>query len=253
MNGACMANFISALQIASLKLPFWAECPRHPQLHSQDCSPKRAAAHSTMSTIASPRVSSPVRSVSSSRTSLDAPAGRSNLAARRNRADRAALRDYYGLKTAEAADAASTDSARSPGLPNEENERSELDEEGFNVQGYVKNVLATKDLENVLRIEAGLMSGRSSAGNAQLRRQMSQRTQKLIWSLVKKSEVLMVKERHSSMTTTPSSSRRPKPFERCDAPLLSSSLLPLPLSSPIVSSRLLSYPFYPSLPSLQHL
>lgn len=36
---------------------------------------------------------------------------------------------------------------------------SELDEEGFDAQGYVRGVLAREGLEGVLRIEAGLING----------------------------------------------------------------------------------------------
>lgn len=39
---------------------------------------------------------------------------------------------------------------------------SELDAEGFDSEGYVREVLAREGLEGVLRIEAGLVNGTSS-------------------------------------------------------------------------------------------
>lgn len=116
-----------------------------------------------MSTITSPRISTSVRSATSSaRTSLDLPPGQTSRPGstqpRRNRADRAALRDYYNLKAAaeEATDAAQL---KSPGLGPNDEEKSELDEEGFNAEAYVRRVLETDGLDTVLKIEGRLMSG----------------------------------------------------------------------------------------------
>ncbi|KAJ9647064.1 hypothetical protein H2199_002050 [Coniosporium tulheliwenetii] len=106
-----------------------------------------------MSTIASPRPSLSIRSPSSSRTSSTppAPGSRQPPNARRNRT---ALRDYYNLKNAEAADAA----AAPQNALKEEHEVSELDKEGFDAAKYVEDVLATQGLEGVLKVEAGLLS-----------------------------------------------------------------------------------------------
>lgn len=108
-----------------------------------------------MSTIASPRPSltSLTTPSSSRRPSLDLP---QNPPQRRNRA---ALRDYYGLKKPAAA--AAPGEASRQDTPHDETgvRESELDAEGFEAQGYVKGVLAREGLEGVLRIEAGLING----------------------------------------------------------------------------------------------
>lgn len=119
-----------------------------------------------MSTIASPRPSSSIRSPSSTRTSLDVPSAsslvRSSSAHRRR--DRSALRDYYNLKSptsAPTSDAQPPTSA-GPGLGieavKEESSVSELDKEGFDAEAYVRDALAREGLEGVLRVEAGLVS-----------------------------------------------------------------------------------------------
>lgn len=110
-----------------------------------------------MSTIASPRPSLSVRSPSSTRTSFDASA-RSSTNPRRNRA---ALRDYYGLKTAstETGSKISEESARTDLGPEVEEETlTELDKEGFDAEAFVNNVLATSGLSGVLKVEADLVS-----------------------------------------------------------------------------------------------
>lgn len=112
-----------------------------------------------MSTIASPR---PSISLSSRRTSTSTdtttrsastsrPAGPATGSLRRNRA---ALRDYYGLKAGAPADGRE---AQSPVVAELE-KQSELDQEGFDPDHYVKGVLAREGLEGVLRVEAGLVS-----------------------------------------------------------------------------------------------
>lgn len=41
---------------------------------------------------------------------------------------------------------------------------SELDRDGFDAEGYVQEVLRREGLEGVLRIEGGLVNGRSGVG-----------------------------------------------------------------------------------------
>jgi hypothetical protein len=111
---------------------------------------------STMSTIASPRVSTSVRSPSSTRASFDSVRG--PPATRRNRA---ALRDYYGLKNApkETDSKISEESTRTELGPElEEETLTELDKEGFDADAFVNNILATSGLSGVLRVEADLVS-----------------------------------------------------------------------------------------------
>src|SRR4051812_34028426 len=96
-----------------------------------------------MSTIASPRASTSVRSPSSTRTSFDTPAS-TRTTTRRNRA---ALRDYYGLKSvSKDADTKSISEETDQGVPSldEEDENlTELDREGFNAEAFVNNILST--------------------------------------------------------------------------------------------------------------
>lgn len=125
-----------------------------------------------MSTIASPRPSTSIRSPSSTRTSIDTTNlivgnTRQPSSSRRNRA---ALRDYYGLKASSTSPTGgphantpeiriSEESARSALGPElEEEALTELDKEGFDADGYVQNILATRGLEGVLRVEADLIS-----------------------------------------------------------------------------------------------
>ncbi|KAF2838563.1 hypothetical protein M501DRAFT_934410 [Patellaria atrata CBS 101060] len=105
-----------------------------------------------MSTIASPRISTSIRSPSSSRTSFESP--HPQQAPRPARRNRAALRDYYGIKAplADASEEALKEDWR------EEDNSSELDKEGFNAEAYVASVLAREGLEGVLKVEGGLMS-----------------------------------------------------------------------------------------------
>ncbi|KAF2459501.1 Vps51/Vps67-domain-containing protein [Lineolata rhizophorae] len=108
-----------------------------------------------MSTIASPRPSISIRSPSSSRTSQEfQPAQRQAANPRRNRA---ALRDYYGLRSAAPLDVSS--GAQLEDAAKEESELSELDKPGFDAPAYVKNVLAKESLEGVLKTEGALVSG----------------------------------------------------------------------------------------------
>lgn len=113
-----------------------------------------------MSTIASPR---PSIALSSRRTSTSTdrsvsatrqPAGAAPGHLRRNRA---ALRDYYGLKAGNPDDNSSSKDA--PPTPTLDPEiESELDKEGFDPEQYVKEILAREGLEGVMRVEAGLVS-----------------------------------------------------------------------------------------------
>lgn len=117
-----------------------------------------------MSTITSPRLSftSLATPSSSRRPSLDSqPQSRSqapspslstNALPAQRRGNRAALRDYYNLKNAGA----------SNGAPHEESSsmpETELDAEGFDAEGYVRGVLARDGLEQILRVEGGLVNG----------------------------------------------------------------------------------------------
>ena len=111
-----------------------------------------------MSTIASPR---PSISTSSRRTSTstdantNASTGQGPLDRGSLRRNRAALRDYYGLKTG----VPPGDARDTPTTPSLEVEReSELDKPGFDSQAYVSNLLAKEGIEGVLRVEAGLVS-----------------------------------------------------------------------------------------------
>ncbi|KAF2257994.1 hypothetical protein CC78DRAFT_419296, partial [Lojkania enalia] len=110
-----------------------------------------------MSTIASPRASTSVRSPSSTRTSFDAtgrPPPKPN-----QRRNRAALREFYGLKAAkDSGPKISEESARTELEPDDEEALTELDKEGFDAEAYVGSVLATERLEGVLRVEANLVS-----------------------------------------------------------------------------------------------
>jgi hypothetical protein len=98
-----------------------------------------------MSTIASPRGSISVRSPSSTRTSFDS--SRAPQPARRNRA---ALREFYGLKNA-AKDAEAKIS--------EESARTDLGPEED--EAFVDSLLAKEGLKGVLRVEADLVSRES--------------------------------------------------------------------------------------------
>ncbi|KAF1812620.1 hypothetical protein P152DRAFT_397058 [Eremomyces bilateralis CBS 781.70] len=104
---------------------------------------------------ASPRASS--SQPASSRTSTDTlsasgPAPRAPT----TRRNRAALRDYYKIKPSESPLKNGTDQANRDGGPDDE--ESELDRPGFDSEKYVKDLLETKGLQDILRVEAGLLS-----------------------------------------------------------------------------------------------
>lgn len=102
-----------------------------------------------MATITSPRPSNPSDSLAStpttSRTTSPAPPRRQH---------RAALRDYYNLKTAVPNDA----TPNHPNLLEPDAPTSELDTSDFDADAYVKSVLAGHGLEGVLKVEAGLVN-----------------------------------------------------------------------------------------------
>lgn len=108
-----------------------------------------------MSTIASPRPSSSIRSPSSTRASFESSA-RPPSTTRRNRA---ALRDYYGLKAAKENEAKISEESIGTELAHEDDETlTELDATEFDADAYVHNLLATEGLKGVLRVEADLVS-----------------------------------------------------------------------------------------------
>lgn len=98
-----------------------------------------------MATITSPRPSNPSESLASTPTT-----SRPTSPAPVRRQHRAALRDYYNLKTAVPNDATPTSEPDAPS--------SELDTSDFDADAYVKSVLAGHGLEGVLRVEAGLVN-----------------------------------------------------------------------------------------------
>lgn len=156
-----------------------------------------------MSTIASPRASSSIRSPSSTRNSFDSSA-RPPPNARRNRA---ALRDYYGIKNAQKeADAKILEESTSTGLGPEEDETlTELDAADFNAEAYVDSLLAKEGLRGVLKVEADLIS-----------RMIHLHTEQVI-SLIedKKYGTLTATGSPSSMITTPSCCLQLAPFVEC--------------------------------------
>lgn len=105
-----------------------------------------------MSTSNSPRPPSLSSSPVSSRTASPAP--------NPNRRNRAALRDYYGIKNA-----TSTDDPHGSPLDEEafDVKSSPLDAEGFDAEAYVRGILAKEGFEGVLRIEENLVSGQSES------------------------------------------------------------------------------------------
>jgi hypothetical protein len=76
------------------------------------------------------------------------------------RRNRAALRDYYNIKSSAAAgDAADAQSLASPrGPPGEpQTALSDLDKEGFDAGNYVRKLLEREGLEGVLKVENELV------------------------------------------------------------------------------------------------
>ncbi|RAR04670.1 Vps51/Vps67-like protein [Stemphylium lycopersici] len=114
-----------------------------------------------MSTIASPRASSSIRSPSLTRTSIDSSSSHrpAQQPARRNRA---ALREFYGIKTAPrdaTPDARISEETTKNQLGPEEDETlTELDASNFNAKAFVEGLLAREGLQGVLKVEADLVS-----------------------------------------------------------------------------------------------
>ena len=112
-----------------------------------------------MSTLTSPRPST--YQSSSRRTSLESSTGTSRSASatrpppalETQRRNRAALRDYYGLKGPKKGEESRNVQ------PEELEPESELDKEGFNAEQYVKDLLSRERLEGVLKAESNLVSG----------------------------------------------------------------------------------------------
>jgi hypothetical protein len=127
-----------------------------------------------MSTIASPRdtsvtgrrlpqISTPT---SSSRPSFDSPHGGRSSSASPNRGpsaaaapqparrNRAALREYYNLKQAQADDAGSEYS-----INDSEVQESEMDRENFDGEGFVKHALEGQNLEELLKTYNSVLTG----------------------------------------------------------------------------------------------
>jgi len=98
---------------------------------------------------------------SSSRTSLDVPiSGQNSLSRGSNtRRNRAALRDYYGLKASTVEDGTEPQGASSERTPNEQHQSSlaELDRDGFEAGAYVRGLLEREGLEGVLSVENELV------------------------------------------------------------------------------------------------
>ena len=126
-----------------------------------------------MSTITSPRpsVTSPTTPSSSRRASVDTVATRSQsnstsqAPAPQQRRNRAALRDYYGIKVAGVESAALATPPHSEHELKEdvEGEKSELDADGFDADAYVKSLLDKEGLPGVLRVEGRLVNGKCCA------------------------------------------------------------------------------------------
>ena len=107
----------------------------------------------------SPPPSLSIRSPSSSRTSLDAPASNTTTLSRpaNARRNRAALRDYYGIKSSRE-DSNTTDGAPQTAQQQSPTILSELDRDGFEAGTFVKNLLERESLENVLKVEGALVN-----------------------------------------------------------------------------------------------
>ncbi|MCJ1293766.1 hypothetical protein MMC34_005321 [Xylographa carneopallida] len=104
----------------------------------------------------SPALPSPLPTPSSSRRTSTDTLARSPAPSQR-RGNRAALRDYYGLKTP-ASNAAHEPSGLGPQHEDADVRESELDGVGFDAEAYVREVLGREGLEGVLRIEGGLVN-----------------------------------------------------------------------------------------------
>ncbi|KAI9850636.1 MAG: hypothetical protein M1838_005350 [Thelocarpon superellum] len=114
-----------------------------------------------MSTIASPRpsITSLVTPTSSRRPSLDTVTRSQTTSPSRpphpqQRRNRAALRDYYGLKGSAPEETPSEPESKDDvGV-----EESELDDDGFDADAYVRGLLEKEGLEGVLKVEGRLVN-----------------------------------------------------------------------------------------------
>jgi hypothetical protein len=185
-------------QAGALRLPHGPD--HRPPLH--------LAIWTNMSTIASPRPSVSIRSPSSTRTSFDSSA-RAPPNPRRNRA---ALRDYYGLKNTPAdADTKISEETARTGLGLEEDETlTELDAAEFDADAFVDALLAKEGLQGVLKVEADLVSRMSMP-------LLDTPALNNILIHIKRYATLTATASHLSTTTTPSCSRPPAPFDACVA------------------------------------
>ncbi len=129
-----------------------------------------------MSTIASPRESSVTgrklptiaTPTSSSRPSIDSPSNVRSADASPNRnvpppqprRNRAALREYYNLKKEEKADDAGSEYSINDQSDVRE---SEMDREGFDGEAFIKNVLETQSLEELLKTYNQVLTGQLSS------------------------------------------------------------------------------------------
>ncbi|KAI4260883.1 MAG: hypothetical protein LQ352_000038 [Teloschistes flavicans] len=113
-----------------------------------------------MSTIASPRLSTTSFSTDTSRRlSLDSHIrSQATSPARPARRNKAALRDYYGLKSTAAAPADTHSGGRQPSPPVPEITQSKLDAPGFDAEAYVHDLLARESLQGLLKVESGLVN-----------------------------------------------------------------------------------------------
>ncbi|MCJ1382196.1 hypothetical protein MMC17_005308 [Xylographa soralifera] len=102
---------------------------------------------------------SPLPTPSSSRRTSTDTLARSPAPSHR-RGNRAALRDYYGLKSPTPSTVSAPHEPSGPGPQHEDADvkDSELDGAGFDAEGYVREVLGREGLEGVLRIEGGLVN-----------------------------------------------------------------------------------------------
>ena len=105
----------------------------------------------TSNNAASPRPSLSITSPASSRSSIDVPTSSSRTQGNPRR-NRAALRDYYKLKSPPAS------SRTEPDVTKNE-EISEIDRDGFDAQAYVQRLLENEGLEGLIRAELSLVSG----------------------------------------------------------------------------------------------
>ena len=130
-----------------------------------------------MSTIASPRPSLNVQSPTSpsTRSSLSVESGAPPTTAdtqalpQKQRRNRTALRDYYGLSTFPApstqpssqqasSQSATPQSSSPPTSPSTATHLAPLDDPDFSPEDYISSLLSTSPLANVLRVESDLIS-----------------------------------------------------------------------------------------------